>query len=233
MARILVIDDEEHIAQLVAFNLKKQGYEVAQFHEGKGAVEKVKAYHPDLIVLDVMLPGMDGFEICQVLRKHDIFIPIIMLTAKDDEIDKILGLEMGADDYLTKPFSPRELVARVKAVLRRTQMKEQETSKDTEQQILTGSLVIYPERYTVLVDEEMISLTTKEFELLLFLARNQGKVLSRNLLLDHLWGYDFYGDTRVVDVHISHLRDKVEKDPKNPEYIKTVRGIGYKFREEI
>jgi two-component system, OmpR family, alkaline phosphatase synthesis response regulator PhoP len=225
--RVLVVDDEESIVKLVSYTFQQAGYEVFTADDGNLALEIVKMEPLDLIVLDLMLPGIDGMELCQRLRKDGIHIPIIMLTAKDDEIDRVLGLEMGADDYVTKPFSPRELLARVKAVLRRT--GDNEYGNNTQGIIKFGDIVIDSNKYEVFAYGNPVELTPREFELLLYLAKNLGRVLSRDLLLDKVWGYEFAGDTRIVDVHISHLRDKIEKDARNPVYIKTVRGVGYKL----
>lgn len=223
--RVLVVDDEVSIVKLVEYNLTQADYEVLTADNGMKALEMVRAERPDLIVLDLMLPGLNGMEVCQRLKREGFTIPIIMLTAKDDEVDRILGLEMGADDYVTKPFSPRELIARVKAVLRR--------SGDEPGHIggvyTCGAITIDANKYEVTARGERIDLTPREFELLLYLAKNMGRVLSRDHLLDKVWGYEFAGDTRIVDVHISHLRDKLEMDPKNPEHIRTVRGVGYKL----
>jgi two-component system alkaline phosphatase synthesis response regulator PhoP len=227
-ARILVVDDEESIVKLISFNLGKEGFQVVAAGDGNEAWECIQRDRPDLIVLDVMLPEMDGFSLCRMLRQEGSTIPILMLTAKDGEIDKVLGLEMGADDYMTKPFSPRELVARVRAILRRSGEREQNQGERLE----FGDLVVFPGRYEVNLSGGQIFLTTKEFELLLLLCRSPGLVLSREYILQKLWGYDFFGDTRVVDVHISHLRDKLEQDPAHPRYIKTVRGVGYKFQND-
>ncbi len=225
-AKILVVDDEESIVKLVSFNLNKEGFQTIAARDGNEAWEAIQRDKPDLIVLDVMLPEMDGFSLCRLLRQEGSTIPIMMLTAKDEEIDRVLGLEIGADDYLTKPFSPRELVARVRAILRRS--GEKDTGQ--EERLEFGNLVIAPGRYEVDLRGEQLFLTPKEFELLLLLCRSAGLVLSREFILQRLWGYDFYGDTRVVDVHISHLREKLEQDPGRPLYIKTVRGVGYKFQ---
>lgn len=223
--RILVVDDEESIVKLVQYNLTQAGYEVLTADNGLQALEIVREERPDLLILDLMLPGLNGMDVCQRLRKDGLNTSIIMLTARDDEIDRILGLEMGADDYVTKPFSPRELVARVKAVLRRTG----DESSSTEGTFQCGDITIDVNKYEVTVRGDRIDLTPREFELLHYLAKSMGRVLSRDHLLDKVWGYEFAGDTRIVDVHISHLRDKLEKDPKNPEYIRTVRGVGYKL----
>ncbi|MFM1654248.1 response regulator [Brevibacillus sp. B_LB10_24] len=229
MTKILVVDDEPSIAKLLQFNLEKAGYQVVIALDGKQGLEMARQEKPDFIVLDLMLPKMDGMDVCKTLRQERINTPILMLTAKDDELDKVLGLELGADDYLTKPFSPREVVARVKAILRRTQANpEPEENKDDA--VLTfGSVRIYPERYEVYRGEDKIELTPKEFELLQYMATHSGRVLTRDQLLNAVWNYDFIGDSRIVDVHISHLREKLEEDTKNPRFIKTVRGLGYKL----
>ncbi len=227
--KVLVVDDEESILTLIKFHLEKAGLTVITAEEGKKALEIVKEEKPDLIVLDIMLPGMDGIEICKSLRKEDYHTPILMLTAKDEEIDKIIGLEVGADDYMTKPFSVRELMARVKAMLRRSlQYLDIEREKE---RITLHDLVIFPQKYEAFLKGKQIYLTPKEFELLELMVKNKGKVLDRNLLLNRIWGYNYYGDTRIVDVHISNLREKIEDNSAKPEYIKTVRGVGYKFRE--
>lgn len=226
--KILVVDDEFHIIELVRFNLESNGYDVIEAMTGKEALNKIKVEHPDLILLDLMLPEVDGIEICRKVR-GDIEtedIPIIMLTAKGEETDKIVGLEMGADDYITKPFSVRELIARVKAVLRRNREKVEEKSTEP---IVIGDITIYGDRYEVFKGEQKIELTLKEFELLNLLAKNRGKVLSRNFLLDEIWGYDYFGETRTVDVHIRHIRKKLESSDKQVKLIETIRGIGYKL----
>ncbi|OHW63022.1 alkaline phosphatase synthesis transcriptional regulatory protein PhoP [Andreesenia angusta] len=227
--KILVVDDESHIVELVRFNLESNGYSVVEASDGKEALAKAKEESPDLILLDLMLPIIDGTEVCKKL-KNDVStesIPIIMLTAKSDEMDKIIGLEIGADDYITKPFSLRELLARIKAVLRRrTDIKIKEIDKV----VRVEDLVIDEEKHEVLKNGEKLDLTLKEFELLNILAKNRGKVLSRNYLLDEIWGYDYFGETRTVDVHIRHLRKKIEDDDKNPKHIETIRGVGYKLR---
>jgi two-component system alkaline phosphatase synthesis response regulator PhoP len=197
--------------------------------DGKQGLEMARQEKPDFIVLDLMLPKMDGMDVCKTLRQERVNTPILMLTAKDDELDKVLGLELGADDYLTKPFSPREVVARVKAILRRTQVNS-ESEENKDDTVLTfGSVRIYPERYEVYRGEDKIELTPKEFELLQYMAAHNGRVLTRDQLLNAVWNYDFIGDSRIVDVHISHLREKLEEDTKNPRFIKTVRGLGYKL----
>ncbi|MCR4430072.1 MAG: response regulator transcription factor [Tepidanaerobacteraceae bacterium] len=226
--KILVVDDEPHIVELVRFNLEAGGFKVFEAVDGQKAIELAQSEKPDLILLDLMLPGIDGLEVCRILRqqKPTQDIPIIMLTAKSEEIDKVLGLEMGADDYITKPFSPRELTARVKAVLRRSS-----SSEKNENSIKIGNLFMDIEKHEVLVAGEKQEFTPKEFDLLKLLASNPGKVFSREYLLENIWGYDYLGDTRTVDVHIRHLRQKIERDSEKPVYIETVRGIGYKFNK--
>jgi phosphate regulon transcriptional regulator PhoB len=225
--KILVVDDEENILELVRYNLEKEGYEVLLARDGAEALEVAQREKPDLIILDLMLPGVDGLEVCRTLRQKS-NVPILMLTAKREETDRVIGLELGADDYLTKPFSLRELLARVRAILRRTHGYEELARS---QVISVGGLTIDPERHEVLVNGRTAELTLKEFELLSFLARHPGRVFTREELLERLWDYEFFGDTRTVDVHIRHLREKIEADPRNPKYIKTVRGVGYKFEE--
>ena len=226
MRTVLVVDDEPSIVTLLKFNLEQAGYKVLTAEDGRKGLDTALKEKPDLIVLDLMLPGMDGMDVCKTLRQEKVNTPILMLTAKDDEFDKILGLELGADDYLTKPFSPREVVARVKAILRRSQFEDVEQS---EQVIKIGDLEIHLERYDVYFKGEQLVLTPKEFELLLYLANHRGKVLSRDQLLNGVWDFQYDGDTRIVDVHISHLREKIEMDTKKPIYIRTIRGFGYKL----
>ena len=226
MRTVLVVDDEPSIVTLLKFNLEQAGYNVLTAEDGRKGLDTALKEKPDLIVLDLMLPGMDGMDVCKTLRQEKVNTPILMLTAKDDEFDKILGLELGADDYLTKPFSPREVVARVKAILRRSQFEDVEQS---EQVIKIGDLEIHLERYDVFFKGEQLVLTPKEFELLLYLANHRGKVLSRDQLLNGVWDFQYDGDTRIVDVHISHLREKIESDTKKPIYIRTIRGFGYKM----
>lgn len=229
MKKILVVDDELSILTLLEFNLKKAGYEVLKAMDGNQAVQVAIEGKPDLMILDIMLPGIDGIEVCKKLRMEKVDIPILMLTAKDEEFDKILGLELGADDYMTKPFSPREVVARVKAILRRVGNRMDSQPAEEDAVIEIGKLQIYPERYEVFFNGDPLELTPKEFELLHFLANHSGRVLTREQLLNAVWNYDFVGDSRIVDVHISHLRDKIEEDTRQPRYIKTVRGLGYKL----
>lgn len=227
--KVLIVDDEQSIRTLLDYNLKQAGYETIMAIDGEEAVEKTEQEKPDLILLDLMIPKMDGIEVCKLLRKRHINIPIIMLTAKSEELDKVLGLEIGADDYMTKPFSPREVMARVKAVLRRTiSIIEGDQTLDT---LSSGPIKIYLEQYEAYLAEEKLEFTPKEFELLVYFVRNKNRVLSRDVLLSAVWNYDFAGDTRIVDVHVSHLREKIEENTRKPLFIKTVRGIGYKFEE--
>ncbi len=225
--KILLVDDEKTLVKALKFHLEKEGFLVEAAFNGEEALEKAFEVNPDIIILDLMLPGRDGFEVCREIRKKE-EIPIIMLTAKGEDIDKVLGLELGADDYMTKPFNPRELVARIKAILRRSNTREEGLRK----QIQIGSLQIDLLQHRVRQDEREIDLTAKEFALLSFLASNAGRVYSREQLLEQIWGYNYYGDARTVDVHVRHLREKIEADPGNPQLILTVWGTGYKFREE-
>lgn len=226
MQKILVVDDEPSIVTLLKFNIEQAGFEVITADNGRSGLDTALSQSPDLIVLDLMLPEMDGMDVCRALRQEKVNTPILMLTAKDDEFDKVLGLELGADDYLTKPFSPREVVARIKAILRRSGTEDVSTDEQT---IKIKDLVIHLDRYDVYFKENLLFLTPKEFELLLYLASNKGRVLSRDQLLDRVWDFQYDGDTRIVDVHISHLREKIEEDTRKPKYIKTVRGFGYKL----
>ncbi len=223
--KILVVDDEEHIIELLKFNLENSGYKVLTANNGIDALKLTKAEIPKLILLDLMLPGMDGYDICKEIRKDSSMahIPIIMITAKGEELDKILGLELGADDYITKPFSIRELLARVKAVLRRT------GTQYVDKIYKFGDITIDFQRHEITKNNNKVDLTLKEFELLEMLIKNKGKVMTRDFLLDKIWGYEYIGETRTVDVHIRHLRQKIEQDDKNPKYIETIRGIGYRF----
>lgn len=224
--KILVVDDEESILELIGFNLKREGFQVITALEGREAIEKVKSFEPDLVILDVMLPEVDGFQVCQIIRR-DSDVPIIMLTARSHEVDKVLGLGIGADDYVTKPFSCRELVARVRALLRRQEIN----TKSSENIIRHRDITVDLDGFVVQVNGERVELTPKEFELFKLLISNPGKVLTRDYLMDRIWGYDYDGDTRTVDVHVRHLRRKIEKDPSAPRYIETVHGMGYRFEE--
>ncbi|MFC0300398.1 response regulator YycF [Virgibacillus soli] len=226
--KILVVDDEQPIADILRFNLEKEGYEVVCAYDGDEAIALAEKEKPDLILLDIMLPNKDGNEVCREIRKTQI-MPIIMLTAKDSEIDKVLGLELGADDYVTKPFSNRELIARVKANLRRQQHAPEETDVENKD-IEIANLTIHPNAYTATRDGEEIELTHREFELLHYLARHIGQVMTREHLLETVWGYDYFGDVRTVDVTVRRLREKIEENPSNPVWIVTRRGVGYYLR---
>ncbi|WP_374724522.1 response regulator transcription factor [Calidifontibacillus erzurumensis] len=228
---ILVVDDEQSIVTLLRYNLEQAGFRVKTAMDGETGMKIAIEESPDLVILDLMLPKLDGIEVCKRLRQRKVLIPILMLTAKDDEFDKVLGLELGADDYMTKPFSPREVIARIKAILRRTVITEEHTAQDTNasKKLKIGDLEILPEQYEAFFEGQQLELTPKEFELLVYLAQNKGRVMTRDQLLSAVWNYDFVGDTRIVDVHISHLRDKIEKNTKKPTYIKTIRGLGYKM----
>ncbi len=231
--KILVIDDEPSIVTLLKYNLEQAGYRVFSAEDGQSGLEMVSRLQPDCIILDIMLPIIDGIEICKRLRRDSIYIPIMMLTARNEEFDKIIGLELGADDYMTKPFSPREVVARVKALLRRVKFLQQEKINQEESSIVIADLSIEPNAYLAYYKDEALDLTRKEFELLQYLVTHRNRVITRETLLKEVWQYDFSGDSRIVDVHISNLRDKIEIDSKNPQYIKTIRGIGYKMEASI
>lgn len=224
--KILVVDDEKPISDIIKFNLEKEGYEVVVAFDGEEALEKVEAEDPDLIILDLMLPKVDGLEVAKRVRaKHT--TPIIMVTAKDSELDKVLGLELGADDYVTKPFSNRELVARVKANLRREATAQAPAEEDKNTDIRDGDITIHPEAYTVTKRGENINLTHREFELLYYLAQHIGQVINREHLLQTVWGYDYFGDVRTVDVTVRRLREKIEDNPSQPQWLITRRGVGY------
>jgi len=236
METILVVEDEPSLQETLAYNLEKQGYTVESASDGRTALETARRLKPDLIVLDIMLPGLDGVEVCKTLRREDFPSPIIMLTARDDEIDRVVGLEVGADDYLTKPFSMRELMARVKAQLRRTQVIREElerikTDQPTAQQetLTFGNLTINLTRREVTLNDAPLALKPQEYDLLLFFAGHKGHMLSREFVLERVWGWDYVGDSRTVDVHVRWLRQKIETDPANPIRIVTVRGGGYRF----
>ncbi len=223
MTKILVVEDEESFREGVSFILSKEGYEVIDAADGNDAIIKFEREGADLVLLDVMLPGLSGLEVCKKLRTLT-KVPIIMLTAKDTELDKVLGLEIGADDYITKPFSSRELLARVKAILRRT------GNVDIKSAILEiGPVRVDTERHTVSVEGLDQSLPLKEFDLLVYLMQNAGRVLTRTQLIDRIWGSDYFGDTKTLDVHVKRLRSRIEKDAANPRFIQTIRGLGYKF----
>lgn len=224
MTRVLVVEDEDSFSDALSFMLRREGYEVVVASDGNAAVSEFDKHGPDLVLLDLMLPGISGTEVCRIIRGKS-SVPIIMLTAKDGEVDKVVGLELGADDYVTKPFSSRELLARVRAVLRRHGESEELLPATIE----AGSVRIDIERHVVSVRGENITMPLKEFDLLEFLVRNSGRVLTRNQLIDRVWGADYVGDTKTLDVHIKRLRAKIEIDPSTPIHINTVRGLGYKF----
>jgi DNA-binding response OmpR family regulator len=226
--RILLVDDELSVQKLLAYPLRKEGYDVIPALDGREALERLREDNFDLVVLDVMLPRMDGFDVCRAIRSRST-VPIIMLTAKTEETDKVLGLELGADDYITKPFSVREFRSRVKAVLRRAALAQPEAQ--FEEPIEAGDLSIDFEKRTVAVRDESVRLTYVEFEILAALARTPGRVFSRTMLLERVWGDASYRDPRTIDVHIRHLREKLEEEPKTPELILTVRGVGYRFQD--
>ena len=229
--KILVVDDEEPIAKILDFNLRKEGYDVIVANDGEKAVELAFSEDPDLILLDLMLPKKDGMEVCREVRAQK-NIPIIMLTAKNSEIDKVLGLEFGADDYVTKPFSTRELMARVKVNLRRVAKQTEVVEEKNTSEIVIKDIVIYPEAYIIKKNGEEVDLTRREFDLFYYLAQHRGQVLTRENLLQTVWGYDYFGDVRTVDVTVRRLREKVETDSSQPEYIMTRRGVGYFIGEE-
>ena len=226
--RILIVDDEKNIVDILKFNLVKEGFETIEAYDGEQGLEFALSRNPDLILLDIMLPKMDGFTVCRKIREASL-TPVLMLTAKEEEVDKVLGLELGADDYITKPFSPRELMARVKANLRRTIIEE--PLKKTGNILNYGCLTIDVDRYEVKRDETVIELTLREFELVKFLAMQRDQIFSRENLLEKVWGYEYYGDVRTVDVTVRRLREKLERDPANPEFIMTKRGVGYYFNK--
>lgn len=224
MTKILVVEDEASFSDALSYVLGKEGFEVVIADTGDGAIKAFDKGGADLVLLDLMLPGLSGTEVCRALRTRS-SVPIIMLTAKDTEVDKVVGLELGADDYVTKPYSKAELVARIRAVLRR----QGDSSDITEGVLTAGPVRIDVERHQVSINDEVIPLPLKEFELLEFLVRNSGRVLTRTQLIDRVWGSDYFGDTKTLDVHVKRLRAKIETDPANPTYIQTIRGLGYKF----
>ena len=224
---VLIVDDEKNIVDILRFNLEKEGYEIITAYDGEAAIEKYSSKRPDLILLDVMLPKLDGFEVCRRIREGDKTTPIIMLTAREEETDKVLGLDIGADDYITKPFSIRELQARVNANIRRTDAHSEEQNGEKQE-----GLVIDSERYDVFINGRSAELTQREFELICFLSASPGKVFSREELLHDVWQYEYFGDLRAVDVAVRRLREKIEEDPSQPKYIMTKRGVGYYFETE-
>jgi DNA-binding response OmpR family regulator len=230
---ILIVEDEPALRDTLSYNLKKDGFNVEAVGDGRAALSSARSLKPDLIVLDLMLPEIDGFEVCRILRQ-EMTTPILMLTARDDEIDRVVGLEVGADDYLTKPFSMRELMARVKAQLRRSRLLREELEKtvetqSTQEKLVFGDLVVNLTRREVTLRDEPLALKPQEYELLLFFAEHKGQMLSREFILERVWGWDFIGDSRTVDVHVRWLRQKIEEDASNPQRIVTVRGGGYRF----
>ena len=232
--KILIVDDEQNIVDILKINLKKDGFETIEAYDGAEGVEKAFSENPDLILLDLMLPKMDGFEACKKIREK-LSTPIIMLTAREEEVDKVLGLELGADDYITKPFSVRELMARIRANLRRSSVEpapEKEGDPSSASVITSGNLTINCDRYEVRKNDEIIDLTLREFELLKFLATQPERIFTRENLLEKVWGYEYYGDVRTVDVTVRRLREKVEDEPSSPTCIITKRGVGYYFNKE-
>ncbi|KRM90415.1 response regulator transcription factor [Liquorilactobacillus cacaonum] len=240
MKKILVVDDEMSIVTLLKYNLEQAGYEVDTAFDGQEGFDKGKNYEFDFILLDLMLPKIDGLEVTKRLRQEKIKTPIMILTAKGEEYDKVIGLELGADDYLTKPFSPREVIARIKAIARRTDDGNSSFEKKVmqDEDIEKEEIYHFPDfsidlvNYSVTKNKEKVKLTPKEFELLAYFIKRKHRVLSRDKLLNGVWGFDYVGQTRMVDMHVSHLREKIERDPKNPHYIETVRGFGYRFEGE-
>ena len=229
---ILIVEDEPALRDTLTYNLKKEGFTVESVGDGRAALESARKLNPDLIILDIMLPELDGFEVARILRK-EMIVPILMLTARDDEIDRVVGLEVGADDYLTKPFSMRELVARVKAQLRRARLLREELAKTAPEKkhetLMFGNLIINLTRQEVTLHDEPLPLKPQEYQLLLFFAEHKGQMLSREFILERVWGWDFIGDSRTVDVHVRWLRQKIEEDASDPKRIVTVRGGGYRF----
>jgi len=231
--KILVVEDEPALQETLVYNLEKQGYSVKAVGDGRQAVETARSFQPDLILLDIMLPGLDGFEICKILRR-EMSVSILMLTARDDEIDRVVGLEVGADDYISKPFSMRELMARVKSQLRRTQiirdeMEKIHTSEQSPKSLTFENLVVNLSRREVTLDGEILAMKPQEYDLLVFFAEHKGQMLSREFILERVWGWEYVGDSRTVDVHVRWLRQKIEPDPAKPVRIVTVRGGGYRF----
>ncbi|MHB1294593.1 MAG: response regulator [Anaerolineae bacterium] len=231
-ARVLVVEDEPSLLETLAYSLRRQGYDVSTASDGLSAIQVARALKPDMLVLDILLPELDGLEVCRILRRET-NVPILMLTARDDEVDKVVGLEIGADDYMTKPFSMRELLARIKAMLRRsliqTEAQPAGEPNPAKERLSFGDLVVDLRRGEVTLGGQPIRLKPKEYDLLAYMARNRGMALSRDMILEQVWGWDFGGGSRTVDVHIRWLREKLEVDPTNPQRIITVRGIGYRF----
>lgn len=226
---ILIVEDEKTIVDILSFNLKKAGYSVLEAYDGEEGLKLALTGRSDLILLDVMLPKMDGFDVCRRIREQDPVMPIIMLTAREEEADKVFGLELGADDYITKPFSMPELMARIKANIRRLSVPRPETDALREGDLVSGTLTINPDRQEVFKDNKPVELSKREFDLLLFLFTNTDRVFSREELMEKVWNYEYYGDLRAVDVAVRRLREKIELNPAEPEYILTKRGVGYLF----
>lgn len=231
--RILIVEDEPSLVETLEYNLARQGYAVSSARDGLAAIKLARSQQPDLIILDIMLPGIDGFEVCRILRR-ELTVPILMLTARDEEIDKVVGLEVGADDYLTKPFSMRELMARIKAHLRRARLLAEQAAPAPgavapAERMVFGNLTLDLTRHEILIDDQPVAVRPQEYELMVYLARNRGIAVSREQILQRVWGWDFDGGTRTVDVHVRWLREKIEKDPAEPARIVTVRGTGYRF----
>ncbi len=225
MTTVLVVDDEPALVATLRYNLEREGFEVIAAYDGEAGLEAARQKRPDLVILDLMLPVMDGFDVCRLLRR-EMPAPVLVLTAKTDEVDKIVGLELGADDYMTKPFSMRELLARVRALLRRAQGPPERGERET---LASGDLLADVRRHQAFRDGEVLALRPKEYELLLFLMRNRGRAFTRDELLNRVWGYDFAGDSRTVDVHVRWLREKIEREPGKPTRVITLRGVGYRF----
>ena len=231
MKKVLVVDDEPSIVTLLTFNLEKEGYKVTSAADGQEGLDLALEHSYDFIILDVMLPSIDGIAITQKLRQEKNDTPILILTAKDDQVDRIIGLEIGADDYLTKPFSPREVLARMKAIFRRIESRKTQSDEAEPEYLSIGQIKADLTNYQVTIEDQPIELTPKEFELLVYFMKRKDRVIDRDTLLDRIWNFDFSGQSRIVDVHVSHLREKIERDPKHPKYLLTVRGFGYKFQE--
>ncbi|MGG5304223.1 two-component system response regulator receiver protein [Enterococcus pernyi] len=231
MKKVLVVDDEPSIVTLLTFNLEKEGYKVTSAADGQAGLDLALEHSYDFIILDVMLPSIDGIAITQKLRQEKNDTPILILTAKDDQVDRIIGLEIGADDYLTKPFSPREVLARMKAIFRRIEPRKTQSDEAEPEYLSIGQIKADLTNYQVTIEDQPIELTPKEFELLVYFMKRKDRVIDRDTLLDRIWNFDFSGQSRIVDVHVSHLREKIERDPKHPKYLLTVRGFGYKFQE--
>jgi len=231
VTEVLIVEDETALAEPLAFLLQREGFEVRMAADGQEALAEFSKAEPDIVLLDLMLPGMSGTEVCKNIRLKS-SVPVIMVTARDTEIDKVVGLEIGADDYVTKPYSSRELIARIRAVLRRGRHDDSDDVEDIYEEVLRGGPVVLDvERHVVTVDGDDVAMPLKEFDLLEYLLRNRGRVLTRGQLIDRVWGSDYVGDTKTLDVHIKRLRSKIERNPSSPEFLVTVRGLGYKFED--